>query len=98
MSSVPFEREQAEALERLREHYALGELSLDDLTKRVGAASAARTSEQLEDALRGLEQHPELLLAEGNALGPHLIRGERLVCRPYPSSRQFSGPEAAPDL
>ena len=46
-SPARFGREQKHALEVLRERYASGELSLDELAERVGAASTATTAAEL---------------------------------------------------
>jgi hypothetical protein len=45
-------------LRLLREHYARGELELDDLSRRVGLVLAARYADEVAAALAGLPQLP----------------------------------------
>jgi len=91
--STSFGHEQQDALELLREHYASGGLSLDDLTRRVGVAAAATTSAELDESLRDLEAHPSVLPA--SALEPHLVHDERVIWtgRPDPA-KHFSKTDA----
>jgi hypothetical protein len=82
---APFGHEQRDALELLREHYASGSLSLDDLTRRVGIAATASTSAELREALLDLETHPSS--PQASALEPHLVHNERVLWtgRPDPA-------------
>jgi Domain of unknown function (DUF1707) len=52
-------------LRLLREHYARGELELDDLSRRVGLVLAALYADEVAAALAGLPQLP----ADGGAPG-----------------------------
>ena len=90
-SPARFGREQKHALEVLRERYASGELSLDELTERVGAASTATTAAELTEVLRDLEQHPSS--PQVDALEPHLVQGETVLWagRPDPARHLTRG-------
>jgi hypothetical protein len=80
-----FGHEQQDALDLLREHYASGGLSLDELTRRVGVAAAARTSAELREAVRNLDTHRSS--PQASALEPHLVHDECVLWtgRPDPA-------------
>lgn len=90
-SPTRFARDQQHALDLLRERYASGELSLDELTERVSAASTATTAAELREAVRDLERHPSA--PQVDALEPHLVHGETVLWtgRPDPSKRLTKG-------
>lgn len=68
-------------LRRLREHYARGELELDDLSRRVGLVLAAQYADQAAAAVAGLELLP------GDRAGPALSGSEEGRKHPAPRRR-----------
>jgi Domain of unknown function (DUF1707) len=86
-----FDHKQEDALERLRDEYAAGALSLEELTKRIGRAYAATTSAELDDVVADLSSFPAVPPAGSEMVEPHLVHGEHVlwVGRPDPA-RHFS--------
>jgi len=60
--------ERERATSSLREHYAAGSLTLDELTRRTGRALSARSRSQLQRALFGLSR-PSAVDAARSAVG-----------------------------
>lgn len=90
-SPARFRREQQRALDLLRERYASGELTLDELTDRVSAASIATTAAELREAVGDPEWHPSS--PQVDALEPHLVQGETVLWtgRPDPARHLTRG-------
>jgi hypothetical protein len=86
---VQFEHDQQDVLRRLREQYAAGALSLEELTSRVGRADAAQTSVELDELLSDLSSFPAAPPAGSEMVQPHLVHGEHVlwVGRPDPTKR-----------
>jgi hypothetical protein len=78
---------QERAARSLRESYAAGGCTLDELTRRVTAVYAAHTPAEAREAAGRLG--PAAMLPTEAALEPHLVGGERVVWlgRPDPSKR-----------
>jgi hypothetical protein len=68
------DRDRERATAALREHYARGRLTLDELSDRVGRVLAARSQRELRRALSGLPTFPD---ARGFVRGA--VRGALLV-------------------
>lgn len=81
--SPGFEQEQNEALERLRERYATGALTLDELKDRVDQAYTAETTAELEEALGDLSAFPAVVPGS-SLLEPHLVRDEHVLWVGWP--------------
>jgi hypothetical protein len=52
------------ALTQLREHFAAGRLTFDELTERIDAALAARTQRQIDEIMADLPRPPRVSRAE----------------------------------
>lgn len=63
----------------LREHFASGRLTLDELSSRTERALVARSRGELRSALAGLPVSPDYLLERGRAAVSVLARGAALV-------------------
>jgi|tagenome__1003787_1003787.scaffolds.fasta_scaffold20865056_2 hypothetical protein len=83
------EQGRADVLRRLREQYAAGALSLDELTGRVGRAYAALTRAELDELVSDLSSFPALPPPGSEVVVPHLVHGEQVlwVGRPDPRKR-----------
>jgi Domain of unknown function (DUF1707) len=81
------QQEQERAVRGLRESYAAGACTLDELTQRIAAVYAARTPTEVRDAAGRLADAP--VFPTENALEPHLVHDERVlwVGRPDPTKR-----------
>jgi DUF1707 SHOCT-like domain len=73
------DRERATAV--LREHYAGGRLTLDEVTERIGRVLTARSQAELRNALAGLPGFPEAgdLAARGRMVARSAARAAALV-------------------
>jgi hypothetical protein len=81
------QHEQERAVRHLRDGYAAGACTLDELTNRIAAVYAARTPDEVREAVGDLAAAPAV--PSESALEPHLVGGERLLWtgRPDPSRR-----------
>jgi hypothetical protein len=81
------QHEQERVVRALRETYAAGGCTLDELTQRIAAVYAARTPEDVREAAGRLAAAP--VVPTASALEPHLVGGERVLWtgRPDPTKR-----------
>jgi Domain of unknown function (DUF1707) len=81
------QHEQERTVRGLRESYAAGACTLDELTQRIAAVYAARTADEVRDAAGRLAA-PQVVPTE-SALEPHLVRDEHVLWsgRPDPGKR-----------
>jgi hypothetical protein len=86
----PSTREVERTVTLLRDRYVSGELTLDELSQRVGDVYRAATPEELERSLAGVSA-AEPALAE--RLAPHLLHGEQVLWAGAPDPAKHLGPE-----
>jgi hypothetical protein len=73
----------------LRERYAAGNCTLDELTQRIAAVYAAATTNEVREAAAALAAAP--MVAAENALAPHLVANERVFWTGRPDlSKRFT--------
>ena len=75
------DRDRERAAAALREHYARGRLTVDELSSRVGRVLTARSRWELRRALAGLPMLPDAreLAVEGRSMARGVVRGAMLV-------------------
>jgi hypothetical protein len=80
------QHEQERAVRSLRESYAAGACTLDELTQRIAAVYAARTADEVRDAAGRLAAAQ--VIPTESVLEPHLVRDEGVLWNGRPDPRK----------
>jgi Flp pilus assembly protein TadB len=73
------DRDRDRAAVALREHYARGRLTVDELSDRIADVMGARSQRQLRSAMSGLTSESAELLERGRGAAQAVVRGVALV-------------------